>query len=61
MKTFKAPINRWGSIMGLQEEGLQVFQHDGKSYRMPKWMMEYLIQPLFVYRSMYRGLRPKDR
>lgn len=60
MQEFSAPAYRWGSIMGVQKDGLRVFQANGGSFRFSNWIVERLLFPLAVRRSIYRGVRPKD-
>lgn len=57
MQSFEAPEYRWGSLMGLQKNGLRVFQADGGSFRFPKWVVRTLLFPLAVHRAIYRGVR----
>lgn len=61
MKRFKAPRHRWGSILGVQEEGMTVVQPTGRRFRVPKRPTELLLQRLFVTRYLYGGLRPSRR
>ena len=58
MQDFEAPEYRWGSLMGLQKNGLRVFQANGGSFRFPKWVVRTLLFPLAVHRAIYRGVRP---
>ncbi|WP_426572514.1 NAD(P)/FAD-dependent oxidoreductase [Aquihabitans sp. McL0605] len=58
LKRYQAPEHRWGSILGLQDDGLVVFQPDGKRVRIPRWIAEPLLFRLFTTRYLYGGLRP---
>ena len=58
MEPYQPPTHRWGSILGLQDEGLRVFQPGGGETRIPRWMVERIITPLAVRRLIYGGLRP---
>jgi NADH dehydrogenase FAD-containing subunit len=57
MKPFKAPPYRWGSIIGLERDGLRVFQIDGKPMRFSRWSVENFLFPIAVRRMIYRGVR----
>ena len=57
MKRYDPPAYRWGSILGLQKNGLQVFQTDGGSFRFPRWLVRLFLFPIAVRRVIYRGVR----
>jgi len=57
MKRYEAPPNRWGSIFGVQDNGLRVFQPDGGSFRFPRWTIRTLLFPLAVRKMIYQGVR----
>ncbi len=59
-RTFKAAPHRWGSILGLQPDGLTVIQPNGKRVRFPRWFAERFLLGTFVQRLLYGGLR-RDR
>ncbi|HMQ24570.1 MAG TPA: FAD-dependent oxidoreductase [Acidimicrobiales bacterium] len=56
-KAFVPPRYRWGSITGIQDDGLTVFQPNGKAFRVPRWAVQPLLFDLFTQRLLYRGLR----
>jgi apoptosis-inducing factor 2 len=56
-KTYRAPGRRWGSILGIQPDGLEVFLPTGQAFRLPSWPVERLVMPLIVRRGMYGGVR----
>lgn len=58
LKRYQAPEHRWGSILGLQDDGMVVVQPDGRRFRVPRWVAEPLLLRLFVTRFLYGGLRP---
>jgi NADH dehydrogenase FAD-containing subunit len=58
LKRYHAPEYRWGSILGLQDDGLVVVQPDGRRFRVPRRAAEPLLFGLFVTRYLYGGLRP---
>ncbi len=53
MRQFRPRPHRWGSVLGPQPDGLQVFMPTGHSFRMPAWSLTPIIQ-----RTIYRGVRP---
>ena len=56
-RRFKAPPYRWGSIAGLQDDGMVVFQPNGKAFRFPRWAVQPLLFRLYMHVLMYGGLR----
>ena len=58
LRRYRAPEYRWGSILGLQDDGLVVVQPDGRRFRVPRWVAEPLLFRVFVTRYLYGGLRP---
>lgn len=59
-KRYRAPEYRWGSVLGLQPEGLTVVQPDGRRVRIPRWFAGPVLVDAYVTRYLYRGLR-RDR
>ena len=57
MKRYEPPRYRWGSVYGVQKDGLRVFQPDGGNFRFPKWTVRSLLFPLAVRRMIYKGIR----
>jgi NADH dehydrogenase FAD-containing subunit len=57
MKRYDPPRYRWGSVFGVQNNGLRVFQPDGGSFRFPKWTIRTLLFPLAVRKMIYKGVR----
>jgi NADH dehydrogenase FAD-containing subunit len=55
--TYRAPGRRWGSVLGIQPDGLEVFLPTGQAFRLPSWPVERLVMPLVVRRGMYGGVR----
>jgi len=62
MKRYEAPPYRWGSILGVQQDGLRVFQPNGGSFRFPLWAVRKLLFPIAVGKIIYKGIRgaPSD-
>lgn len=56
-RRFRAPQYRWGSIIGLQREGLTVAMKGGGRMRVPRPFAEPLLYGAFVTRGLYGGLR----
>lgn len=57
LKRYHAPEHRWGSILGLQDDGMVVVQPNGKRVRIPRWFAEPMLFRLFVTQYLYGGLR----
>ncbi len=60
-KRFQAPEYRWGSILGLQDDGMVVVQPNGKRFKVPAWAAEPLLFRVFVTQFLYGGLRSSAR
>lgn len=56
MKSYKATTHRWGSILGVQNDGLRVFAPTGFSVRIGPFWVERLLFPLVVRRGLYKGI-----
>ncbi len=54
LKTFKPAVRRWGSVVGVQKNALEVFTPTGQSFKIPAWSA---LQPLIVWRGIYKGVR----
>jgi hypothetical protein len=62
VRSFKPAPYRWGSLLGLQSDGLTVVQPNGKRVRIPRPIAQRLLLGTFVQRVLYGGLRrPKVR
>lgn len=59
-RAFRAPRHRWGSIVGIQPEGLTVAMKFGGRIRFPRRLAEPLLYGIFVTRGLYGGLRSED-
>jgi len=57
MKPFKPPAHRWGSILGIQNDGLRLFTPKGGTVRIGPWTVKNLLYPLAVDRMIYKGIR----
>lgn len=61
LRRYRAPEHRWGSVFGLGDDGLVVYQPDGSSYRVPPPWAEPLLFGLWVRTVLYGGLRRPRR
>ena len=59
MKRFSPAPQRWGSVLGVQREGLRVFTPRGGSVRLATWIVDRVLFPWIVERGMYKGVRPE--
>jgi NADH dehydrogenase FAD-containing subunit len=57
LRSFRAPRRRWGSLVGIQPDGLEVFLPTGHAFRIPSWPVERVVMPGVVRWGMYRGVR----
>jgi apoptosis-inducing factor 2 len=57
LKSFRPPKRRWGSIVGIQSDGLEVFAPNGRAFRFPAWSIDRVVMPWIVRRGIYRGVR----
>lgn len=60
LRSYRAPTRRWGSLVGIQPNGLEVFLPTGHSFRFPSWSVERVVMPWIVRWGMYRGVRQND-
>lgn len=61
MKNYRPPTRRWGSVIGIQKDGLEVFAPNGRAFRFPAWSFDTVLMPLIVRWGMYRGIRDNSR
>ena len=57
LKSFRAPRHRWGSVIGVQPDGVEVFAPNGRPFRIPAWPVRRVLMPWIVRRGIYRGVR----
>lgn len=57
LRAYKPPKARWGSVLGPQADGLQVFAPSGQAVRFPAWSVRTVLQPWIVRRGIYKGVR----
>ena len=59
LRSFRPPKRRWGSIIGIQADGLEVFAPNGLPFHFPAWSIDRVLMPLVVRWGIYRGVRDK--
>jgi NADH dehydrogenase FAD-containing subunit len=57
LRRYRAPGRRWGSLLGIQPNGLEVFFPSGQALRFPSWSVDRVVMPLIVRWGMYGGVR----
>ncbi|HEX7321378.1 MAG TPA: FAD-dependent oxidoreductase [Mycobacterium sp.] len=57
LRSYRPPNRRWGSVLGVQPDGLEVFAPSGHAFRFPAWTIHRVLQPWIVRRGIYRGVR----
>lgn len=58
MKPFKATQHRWGSVLGVQHDGMRVFAPNGFDVRIGMFWVKNVLYPLIVRRMIYKGIGP---
>ncbi len=57
LRHFRPPGRRWGSVLGPQRNGLEVFAPNGRAFRFPAWTIDQVLMAWIVRRGIYRGVR----
>jgi NADH dehydrogenase FAD-containing subunit len=57
MRSYRPPRSRWGSVIGIQPDGLEVFAPNGRAFTFPAWSFDRVLMPLIVRWGIYRGVR----
>jgi apoptosis-inducing factor 2 len=57
LRSYRPPKRRWGSVLGPQSDGLEVFAPNGRAFTFPAWSFDRVLMPLIVRWGMYRGVR----
>jgi apoptosis-inducing factor 2 len=60
LRAYRAPKQRWGSVLGVQRDGLEVFAPNGQAFRFPAWSIDRVLQPWIVRWGIYRGVRDNN-
>jgi len=61
LRSYRPPGRRWGSVLGVQSDGLEVFAANGRAFRFPAWSIDRVLQPWIVRWGIYRGIRDQRR
>lgn len=61
LRRYRPPERRWGSVLGVQPDGYQIFTPSGHAFRFPPWAVDTVLWPWLVRRGIYRGVRPGTR
>jgi NADH dehydrogenase FAD-containing subunit len=57
LRRFEPPRHRWGSVLGPEERGLQIFTPRGRAVRVPRWVNDRVLQRMIVDRTYLLGVR----
>ncbi|MFM9032953.1 MAG: FAD-dependent oxidoreductase [Mycobacterium sp.] len=57
LRSYRPPRRRWGSVIGIQSDGVEVFAPNGRPFRIPAWPVRRILMPWIVRRGIYRGVR----
>lgn len=60
LRDYHPPRRRWGSVMGVQPGGLEVFTANGSVFRFPAWLFDKVLLPWVVGWGYYHGVRNND-
>ena len=60
LRRYTPPSRPWGSVIGPQTDGLEVFTPNGRPVRLPGWSVRTVLMPWVVRRGIYRGVREND-
>lgn len=60
LRDYRAPKRRWGSVLGIQPDGLEVFAPNGRAFRFPVWAFDRVLMAGIVRWGIYRGVRHDD-
>lgn len=58
---FTPPKYRWGSIVGLQDDGMVIHQPNGSAIRVPRWAAQRVLMDVFTRKAIYGGVRSDRR
>lgn len=58
LRSYTPPRRRWGSVIGIQPDGVEVFAPNGRPFRIPARAVDRVLMPWIVRRGIYRGVRP---
>ena len=61
LASFTAPKYRWGSIVGLQDNGMVIHQPNGRAIRVPRWAAQRVLMDVLTRTAIYGGVRRERR
>lgn len=61
LASFTAPKYRWGSILGLQDDGMVIYQPNGRAVRVPHWAAQRVLIDVLTRTAIYGGVRSDVR
>ena len=61
LRTFRPATRRWGSVVGVQPDGVDIYFPSGRKLRFPGWTARVVMQDLIARRGIYGGIRPEPR
>ncbi len=60
LRTYRPPRHRWGSVLGVQPGGLEIYLANGRNVRFPAWTFNKVLMPVVVGWGYYHGVRTND-
>ncbi|UGT59210.1 FAD-dependent oxidoreductase [Nocardia asteroides] len=57
LRRYRPPRRRWGSVLGPQPDGLDVFAPNGRPFHFPGWSIDRVLRPWITRWGIYRGVR----
>ncbi|MEV0356203.1 FAD-dependent oxidoreductase [Nocardia sp. NPDC050697] len=57
LRRYRPPRRRWGSVLGPQPDGLDVFAPNGRPFHFPGWSIDRVLRPWIIRWGIYRGVR----
>jgi hypothetical protein len=61
LASFTPPRYRWGSIVGLQDDGMVIHQPNGRAFRVPRWAAQRVLMDVITRTAIYGGVRRERR
>lgn len=61
LASFTPPRYRWGSIVGLQDDGMVIHQPNGRAIRVPRWAAQRVLMDVITRTVIYGGVRRERR
>ncbi|MEH3156647.1 MAG: FAD-dependent oxidoreductase [Gordonia paraffinivorans] len=59
LRRYRPRARRWGSVLGPQSTGLEVFTPTGIGVSVPRPVVDHVLRPWIVDRGIYGGIRPR--